>query len=181
MELYIAEYLVENGFANNMVSALKILKVASDDWYGELIDEAKINWNAGPRAKAERKLSSLGQKMRRAKPEDMVKLATRIKQLKSRISLENEKNPPPPQKQGISGIARGGRPQSTGYEVSSVGTQRNVARGRSTNIKTGEDLGPSSPSDVLTQNRYTSRGTSGGRGTNIGRTGGTYGRRGSSR
>lgn len=40
MELHIAEYLVENGFANDMVSALKILKVASDDWYDELIDEA---------------------------------------------------------------------------------------------------------------------------------------------
>jgi hypothetical protein len=40
MELYIAEYLVENGFANDMVSALKILHVASDDWYDELLDEA---------------------------------------------------------------------------------------------------------------------------------------------
>jgi hypothetical protein len=39
MELYIAEYLVENGFANNMVSALKILNVVSDDWYNELINE----------------------------------------------------------------------------------------------------------------------------------------------
>jgi len=40
MELYIAEYLVENGFANDMVSALKILHVASDDWYDKLLDEA---------------------------------------------------------------------------------------------------------------------------------------------
>lgn len=39
MELHIAEYLVENGFANNMVSALKILNVVSDDWYNELINE----------------------------------------------------------------------------------------------------------------------------------------------
>ncbi len=39
MELYIAEYLVENGFANDMVSALKILNVVSDDWYNELINE----------------------------------------------------------------------------------------------------------------------------------------------
>lgn len=149
--------------------------------FSEFLDEAKINWNAGPRAKAERKLSSLGQKMRTAKPDQMVSIANRIKQMKSKISLENEKNPPPSQKQGISGIARGGRPQSTGYEVSSVGTLSNVARGRSTDIRTGQDLGPSSPSDTLTQNRYTSRGTSGGRGTNISRTGGTYGKRGSSR
>lgn len=180
MELYIAEYLVENGFANDMVSALKILKVASDDWYDELIDEAKIDWNAGPRAKAERKVSSLGQKMRRARPEDMVKLATRIKQLKSRISLENEKNPPPPQKKGISGIARGGRPQSTGYEVSSVGTQPDIER-RIVNIKTGEDLGSSSSRDTLTGGRYADRRTAGGRGTNRSRTGGTYGTRGTRR
>lgn len=39
MELYIAEYLVENGFANDMVSALKILNVVSEDWYNELINE----------------------------------------------------------------------------------------------------------------------------------------------
>jgi hypothetical protein len=39
MELYIAEYLVENRFADDIVSALKILKVVSDDWYGELINE----------------------------------------------------------------------------------------------------------------------------------------------
>ena len=39
MELYIAEYLVENGFADNIVSALKILNVISDDWYNELINE----------------------------------------------------------------------------------------------------------------------------------------------
>lgn len=39
MELYIAEYLVENGFANDMASALKILNVVSDDWYNELINE----------------------------------------------------------------------------------------------------------------------------------------------
>ncbi len=36
MELYIAEYLVENRFADDIVSALKILKVVSDDWYNEL-------------------------------------------------------------------------------------------------------------------------------------------------
>jgi len=39
MELYIAEYLVENRFADDIVSALKILKVVSDDWYNELINE----------------------------------------------------------------------------------------------------------------------------------------------
>ena len=180
MELYIAEYLVENGFANDIVSALKILKVASDNWYDELINEAKIDWNVGPRAKAERKLSSLGQRMRRAKPEQMVGIANRIKQLKSKISLENEKNPPPPQKKGISGIARGGKPQSTGYEVSSVGTQSDIER-RVVNLKTGEDIGSSSPRDTLTGGRYADRRTAGGRGTNRSRTGGTYGTRGSSR
>jgi len=50
MELYIAEYLVENRFANDMVSALKILHVASDDWYDELLDEALT-----PEQKAEKR------------------------------------------------------------------------------------------------------------------------------
>lgn len=149
--------------------------------FSQFLDEAKINWNAGPRAKAERKLSSLGQKMRTAKPDQMVAIVNRIMQMKSKISLENERNPASPQQRGVSGIERGGRPQSTGYEVSSIGTLSNVARSRSTDIRTGRDLGPSSPGDVLTQNRYTSPGTAGGRGTNISRTGGTYGRRGSSR
>jgi len=53
MELYIAEYLVENGFANDMVSALKILHVASDDWYDELLDEA-----LSPKEKARRRAAS---------------------------------------------------------------------------------------------------------------------------
>jgi hypothetical protein len=148
--------------------------------FSEFLDEAKINWNAGPRSKAERKLSTLGQKMRTAKPDQMVSIANRIKQMKSKISLENEKNPPPPQKQGISGIARGGRPQKPRDVVSSVGTSSGVNR-TIVDLKTGSSMGSSSPSDTLTQNRYTSRGTSGGRGTNISRTGGTYGTRGSSR
>lgn len=180
MELYIAEYLVENGFASDMVSALKILHVASDDWYDELLDEAKINWNAGPRAKAERKLSSLGKKLPRAKPEEMVGIAQRIRQLKSKISLENEKNPPPPQKVGISGIARGGRPQKPKDVVSSVGTSADADR-EIVNLKTGERLGSSSSSDTLTGGRYADRRTAGGRGTNRSRTGGTYGTRGTRR
>ena len=39
MELFIAKYLVENGFANDIVSVLKILYSASDDWYDELLNE----------------------------------------------------------------------------------------------------------------------------------------------
>lgn len=148
--------------------------------FSEFLDEAKINWNPGPRSKAERKLSTLGQKMRTAKPDQMVAIANRIKEMRSKISLENEKNPPPPQKQGISGIARGGRPQKPRDVVSSVGTSSGVER-RIVDLKTGSDMGSSSPSDTLTQNRYTDRGTSGGRGTNISRTGRTFGTRGSSR
>jgi hypothetical protein len=80
--------------------------------FSQFLEEAKIDWNAGPRAKAERKLSSLGRQMRTANPSQMVNVANRIKQMRSKISLENEKNPPAPQKQGISGIARGGVPQT---------------------------------------------------------------------
>lgn len=148
--------------------------------FSEFLDEAKIDWNAGPRAKAERKLSSLGQKMRTAKPDQMVPIAKRIKQMRSKISLENERNPAQPQKQGISGIARGGKPQKPKDVVSSVGTSPGVER-TIVNLRTGASMGSSSPSDVLTQNRYTSRGTSGGRGTNISRTGRTFGTRGSSK
>ena len=53
MELYLAEYLVENRFANDIVSALKILKVASDDWYNGLISEV-----LDPEEKAKRRAAS---------------------------------------------------------------------------------------------------------------------------
>ena len=64
MELYIAGYLVENGFANDMVYALKILKVASDDWYGELIDEALSSDE-----KAQRRAASQARRKELGKPE----------------------------------------------------------------------------------------------------------------
>jgi hypothetical protein len=64
MELYIAGYLVENGFANDIISALKILKVASDDWYGELIDEA-----LSPEEKAKKRAASLARRRELGKPE----------------------------------------------------------------------------------------------------------------
>jgi hypothetical protein len=61
MELYIAEYLVENGFANDMVSALKILKVVSDDWYDELINEVLTpEEKAARRAASQERRSMLG-------------------------------------------------------------------------------------------------------------------------
>lgn len=60
MELYIAEYLVENGFANDMVSALKILKVASDDWYDELIEALSPEEKAQRRAARAERMRSLG-------------------------------------------------------------------------------------------------------------------------
>lgn len=61
MELYIAEYLVENGFANDMVSALKILKVVSDDWYDELINEVLTpEEKAAKRAAAQERRRMLG-------------------------------------------------------------------------------------------------------------------------
>ena len=64
MELYIAEYLVENGFANDMVSALKILKVASDDWYDELIVEAMSS-----EEKAKKREASQARRRQLGKPE----------------------------------------------------------------------------------------------------------------
>ena len=60
MELYIAEYLVENGFANDMVSALKILKVASDDWYDELIEALSPEEKAAKRAASQKRREMLG-------------------------------------------------------------------------------------------------------------------------
>jgi hypothetical protein len=61
MELYIAEYLVENGFANNMVSALKILNVVSDDWYNELINEVLTpEEKAAKRAASQERRKMLG-------------------------------------------------------------------------------------------------------------------------
>ena len=61
MELYIAEYLVENGFANDMISALKILRVASDDWYDELLDEAlSSEEKARRRAASQQRRTMLG-------------------------------------------------------------------------------------------------------------------------
>lgn len=150
--------------------------------FSEFILEAEIAWNTGrlkgsgksPADTATQKISQVSRQTtaRGTTPERMVQIAQRVKRLRSVVSGENEraktKDPRPENKDAgrtntkISGYAS--KPRDV---VSKAGTTSDVQR---------TDL--PSERDTITQNRYAKKGTSGGRGTNISRTGRTYGTRG---
>ena len=195
MELYIADYLVENGFANDMVSALKILHVASDDWYDELLSEVEIKWNTGT-LKGSGKSPANTAKMRQSQlrtrrgrdPKDIANTTRRFAIISSNIKKADELSKirdPRPETTDTRMGREGKRRINTGYAthkdtpISSVGTDPNVQRTGVHDLSTGKRIGNEQPADVLTARRF--GGTPGGRGTNRSRTGGTYGTRGSSR
>jgi hypothetical protein len=173
MELYIAEYLVENGFANDMVSALKILHVASDDWYDELINEDQVEL-----AKIRREIQQLIQRGKPV-PQGLHDRATELAKqanISAKVGAELNKRKPKPKR--VPG--RGEKPQK-GRDVIGSGTISGVMKTGIYDPRTGRKIADEQPSDVLTGGRYADRRTAGGRGTNRSRTGGTYGTRGSSR
>lgn len=104
--------------------------------------------------------------MKKGDMDRYAEIAQDIKELQSAEKVEREVNTDAPvhrsAKKGPSSY--GGSPQKPRDVESRVGTTSDVQR---------TDL-PSEPG-VLTQNRYTKPGTAGGRGTNIGRSGGRYG------
>jgi hypothetical protein len=151
--------------------------------FSEFISEAEVKWHTGtlkgseksPSATASQKVTQLGRQMTnpRTTPQQMSGIAQRIKKMKSVISGSGEVAKVSDPRQQSKDVGR----QNTkirGYAskprdvVSRVGTSSDVQR---------TDL-PAEP-DVITQNRYTKSGTAGGRGTNISRSGRTYGTRGS--
>lgn len=174
MELYIAEYLVENGFANDMVSALKILKVASDDWRQELFEN--ISQELARVRKQIRELSERNKPV----PAELYALATKlVKQAKDEANtgavLSRDKPKPKRKTPGY-----GDKPSKPRDVISSVGTSPDTDR-NIIDLRTGRNLGSSSSRDTLTGGIYADRRTAGGRGTNRSRTGGTYGTRGTRR
>lgn len=196
MELYIAEYLVENGFANDMISALKILHVVSDDWYDELLSEVEIKWNTGtlkgsgksPANTAKMRQSQLRTRRGRG-PKDIANTTRRFAIISGNIKKADELSKirdPRPETTDTRMGREGRRRINTGYAthkdtpISSVGTTADTDR-EIVDLRTGRRMGSSSSSDTLTGGRYANRDTAGGRRTNRSRTGGTYGTRGSSR
>ena len=157
--------------------------------FSEFILEAEVAWNTGilkgskksPSDTAKQKLSQIGRQISssRTTPQQVTSLAQRGKKIRSAISGSDEiakvKDPRP--ETVATQMGREGRVSSktkvSGYAskprdvVSRSGTISNVQR---------TDL-PSEP-DVVIQHRYASRGTAGGRGTNVSRTGTTYGTKG---
>lgn len=148
----------------------------------EFISEAEIAWHTGslkgskksPSATASQKVSQLGRQMSnpRTTPQQMASIAQRVKKIKNQLSIQGEiaqtRDPRPENKDaGRSNTKVRGYASKPRDVVSRVGTTSNVQR---------TDL-PAEP-DVVTQNRYSKKGTAGGRGTNISRTGRTYGTRG---
>ena len=150
--------------------------------FSEFILEAEIAWNSGrlkgsgksPSDTAAQKISQVSKQMtaRGTTPQKMVQIAQRVKTMRSAVSGASEvakaRDPRPENKDAgrtntkISGYAS--KPRDV---VSRVGTTSDVQR---------SDL--PGERDTITQNRYTKAGTAGGRGTNISRTGRTYGTRG---
>ncbi len=150
--------------------------------FSEFILEAEIAWNSGrlkgsgksPSDTAAQKISQVSRQMtaRGTTPQKMVQIAQRVKTMRSAVSGASEvakaRDPRPENKDAgrtntkISGYAS--KPRDV---VSKVGTTSDVQR---------SDL--PGERDTITQNRYTKAGTAGGRGTNISRTGRTYGTRG---
>lgn len=151
--------------------------------FSEFVAEAEVKWNTGtlrgsgksPSATASQKVTQLGRQMSnpRTTPQQMSQIAQRVRKMKSAIGGAGEvakaTDPRPQSKDAgrqntkIRGYAS--KPRDV---VSRVGTTSDVQR---------TDL-PSEP-DVVTQHRYAKKGTAGGRGTNISRSGRTYGTRGS--
>ena len=105
MELYIAEYLVENGYANDMVSALKILKVASDDWKQELCENISQEL-----AMARREIQQLMQRGRPVPPELHAKAAKLAKQAKDEANIGAVLSRDKPKPKRVPGL--GERPQT---------------------------------------------------------------------
>lgn len=148
----------------------------------EFISEAEVAWNTGtlsgskksPSATASQKMTQLGRQMSnpRTTPQQMASIAQRVKRMKSAIAGSGEvakvSDPRPESRDaGRTNTKVRGYASKPRDVVSRVGTTSDVQR---------TDL-PAEP-DVVTQNRYTKAGTAGGRGTNISRTGRTYGTRG---
>lgn len=150
--------------------------------FSEFIAEAEIKWHTGtlkgsgmsPSSTATTKLSQLRRQMSnpRNTPQQMVQIAKRVKGIQVGSSgaaeVARASDPRPESRDAgrkntkISGYAS--KPPDV---ESRVGTTSNVQR---TDI-------PAEP-DVITQNRYSKRGTAGGRGTNVARSGRTYGTKG---
>ena len=148
----------------------------------EFISEAEVAWNTGtlsgskksPSATASQKMTQLGRQMSnpRTTPQQMASIAQRVKRMKSAIAGSGEvakvSDPRPESRDsGRANTKVRGYASKPRDVVSRVGTTSDVQR---------TDL-PAEP-DVVTQHRYVKKGTAGGRGTNISRTGRTYGTRG---
>lgn len=148
----------------------------------EFISEAEVAWHTGtlkgskksPSSTASQKVSQLGRKMSdpRTTPQQMASIAKRIKGIKTAIAGAGEvakvSDPRPESKDtGRTNTKVRGYASKPRDVVSRVGTTSNVQR---------TDL-PAEP-DVVTQHRYAKKGTAGGRGTNVSRTGRTYGTKG---
>lgn len=148
----------------------------------EFISEAEVAWNTGtlsgskksPSATANQKMTQLGRQMSnpRTTPQQMASIAQRVKRMKSATAGSGEvakvSDPRPESRDvGRTNTKVRGYASKPRDVVSRVGTTSDVQR---------TDL-PAEP-DVITQDRYAKKGTAGGRGTNISRTGRTYGTRG---
>jgi hypothetical protein len=151
--------------------------------FSEFITEAEVKWNTGtlkgsgksPSATASQKLSQLGRQMTnpRTTPQQMSQIAQRVKKMKSAIG-------------GAGEVARASDPHSQSKDVGRTNTKIRgyaskprdvVSRVGTTSDVQRTDL-PAEP-DVVTQHRYAKQGTAGGRGTNVSRSGRTYGTKGS--
>lgn len=105
MELFIAKYLVENGFANDIVSALKILYSASDDWYDELLNENITRELSDMR----RQIQQLTQRGKPVPPAMRAKAAELARQVRASANIGAELNRGKTNKNKVPGS--GSRPQ----------------------------------------------------------------------
>ena len=155
--------------------------------FNEFMAEAKVAWYAGslrgskdsPAKTAKRKKANLE---REAREKPSPETFSRLSRLKKGIASGEERaeGEEKPETKATRMQRTGRMRKNTGYATfkdtptSSVGTESDVRRRRSTNIRTGEDLGSAEPSDTRTSGRYGT--VPGGRGTRVSRSGGVIGR-----
>lgn len=119
----IEDYLIQNGYADNYVSAQKIVEAMSDSWF-DMICEAEIPWRErrGDRpspseiaAKTRARLSRQSTEQRtNRKPGDFIQTTKNLNRVTQAINRLNAENPIPKTKgmSGRRGSQEGGKPQT---------------------------------------------------------------------
>lgn len=156
--------------------------------FAQFILEAEIKWHTGtlkgsgksPSDTAKQRKANVERQARTSPTSSTFSRIARSKQAISNADTRAKDTDPRPETTATRMQRTGKERKNTGYATfrgtptSSVGTTDQVRRRRSTDMRTGRDLGPAEPSDTRVSGRFGT--VPGGRGTGISRSGGQIGR-----